>query len=36
VLCTFQVFRSKFCMHFSSVPCVVHAPPILPSSIWSP
>jgi hypothetical protein len=31
----FHVFQSQFCMHFSSLPCVLHAPPVSPI-IWSP
>jgi hypothetical protein len=28
VVSSFQVFRSKFCMHFLSLQCVLHFPPI--------
>jgi hypothetical protein len=34
--CSLQFLRLKFCIHFSSIPCVLHAPFILSSSIWSP
>jgi hypothetical protein len=33
---TLQVFQLKFCMHLSSLPCMLHASPIAPSLIWSP
>jgi hypothetical protein len=33
VVSSFQVFRPKFCMHFSSLTCLVHAPPISSSII---
>jgi hypothetical protein len=31
-----QAYQPKFCSHFSSSPCVLHAPPISSSLIWSP
>jgi hypothetical protein len=27
VVSSFQVFRLRFCLLFSSLPCVLHAPP---------
>jgi len=31
-----QAFRWKFCVHFSSFPCVLHAMPISYALIWWP
>jgi hypothetical protein len=31
-----QVFQPKYCKHFSSLPCVLHALPISSSFTWSP
>jgi hypothetical protein len=31
-----QVFRPKSCLYVSSLPCMLHAPPISSSLIWSP
>jgi len=31
----FRIFQPKFAMHFSSLPCVIHAPSILSSLIQS-
>jgi len=28
VVSSFQALRPKFCIHFSFIPCVLHAPPI--------
>jgi len=34
VVSSLQVFQLKYCMHFSSVPCVLHVPPTSSSLIW--
>jgi len=31
-----QVFQPKYCTHFSFLSCILHAPPISLSLIWSP
>jgi len=36
VVSSFRAFRPKFYMHFLSLPCVLHAPPISSSFAWSP
>jgi hypothetical protein len=36
VVSSHQVFRQKSCVHFSSLPCVLGASPILSSLTWSP
>jgi hypothetical protein len=36
VVSSIQVFQPKYCMHFSSPPCVLHAPPISSSLTSSP
>jgi hypothetical protein len=33
---SFQVFQLKFSINLSLLPCVLHAPPILFSSVFSP
>jgi hypothetical protein len=36
VISSLQVFRLTLCTHFSSLPFVLHAPPISSSLTWSP